>query len=254
MNVKFHTPKTLKAGSGLSSAKQFLLSLIATTVSIVLTFGTAAVIDHHKNEAAKKEMVMMLISDFDETIEVLQKGDSILSEASRMQQDLAIHPERFDSIRPNLSSVMLLTVEEFSKTAEKIFSTNIETFSTIGNVNFVNEVSSFFITRDRFKEVVQDDLRSVAEGNGIPKSLKAFLEIDIPQYAYLNWTFLQEMQKCRDRCMLMMNVSEKDMEKFTHQQTSKYVNPEHDTLNKQRLEEWRRADSLIIQAKQKLLN
>lgn len=254
MNVKLHTPKTLKAGSGLSSAKQFLLSLIATTVSIVLTFGTAAVIDHHKNAAAKKEMVMMLISDFDETIEVLKKGDSILSEASRMQQDLAIHPERFDSIRPNLSSVMLLTVEEFSKTAEKIFSTNIETFSTIGNVNFVNEVSSFYITRDRFKEVVQDDLRSDAEGNGIPKSLKAFLEIDIPQYSYLNWTFLQEMQKCRDRCMLMMNVSEKDMEEFTHQQTSKYVNPEHDTLNKQRLEEWRRADSLIIQAKQKLPN
>lgn len=254
MNVKLHTPKTLKAGSGMSSTKQFLLSLIATTVSIVLTFGTAAVIDNHKKEAAKKEMVMMLISDFDETIEVLKKGDSILSEASRMQQDLAIHPERFDSIRPNISSVMLLIVEEFSKTAEKIFSTNIETFSTIGNVNFVNEVSSFYITRDRFKEVVQDDLRSDAEGNGIPKSLKAFLEIDIPQYAYLNWTFLQEMKECRDRCMLMMNVSEKDMEKFTHQQTSKYVNPEHDTLNKQRLEEWRRADSLISQAKQKLPN
>ena len=59
MNVKLHTPKTLKAGSGMTSTKQFLLSLIATTVSIVLTFGTAAVVDHHKKQAAKKEMVIL---------------------------------------------------------------------------------------------------------------------------------------------------------------------------------------------------
>ena len=63
MNVKLHTPKTLKAGSGMSSAKQFMLSIIATTVSIVLTFGTAAIIDNHKKKAARKEMVMMVIRE-----------------------------------------------------------------------------------------------------------------------------------------------------------------------------------------------
>ena len=41
MNIKLHTPKTLKNGSGMGSMKQFMLSLLATTVSIVLTFGTA---------------------------------------------------------------------------------------------------------------------------------------------------------------------------------------------------------------------
>lgn len=56
MNVKLHTPKTLKAGSGLSSAKQFLLSIVATSISIALTFGTAAFLDHKKKESAKKEM------------------------------------------------------------------------------------------------------------------------------------------------------------------------------------------------------
>lgn len=63
INVKLHTPKTLKAGSGMSSAKQFMLSIIATTVSIVLTFGTAAIIDNHKKKAARKEMVMMVIRE-----------------------------------------------------------------------------------------------------------------------------------------------------------------------------------------------
>ena len=53
MNIKLHTPKSLKTGSGMSSIKQFLLSLFATSVSIALTFGTAAIIDHYaKHEGA----------------------------------------------------------------------------------------------------------------------------------------------------------------------------------------------------------
>ena len=53
MNIKLHTPKSLKAGSGMATLKQFLLSLIATTVSIVLTFGTAAIIDNNKKQKEK---------------------------------------------------------------------------------------------------------------------------------------------------------------------------------------------------------
>ena len=68
MNIKLHTPKSLKAGSGMSSLKQFLLSLFATTVSIALTFGTAAIIDYNKKQKEKREIVMManqLQSDID---------------------------------------------------------------------------------------------------------------------------------------------------------------------------------------------
>ena len=73
MNIKLHTPTTLKSGSGMKSFKQFLLSILATTVSIILTFGTAAIIDYHKKKAAKKEMTMMIISDFDKNIEITQE-------------------------------------------------------------------------------------------------------------------------------------------------------------------------------------
>jgi len=58
MNVKLHTPKSLKTGSGMSSWRQFLLSLFATTVSIALTFGTAAIIDYNKKQSEKREIVM----------------------------------------------------------------------------------------------------------------------------------------------------------------------------------------------------
>ena len=55
MNIKLHTPKSLKMGSGMSSVKQFLLSLFATSVSIALTFGTAGYLDYKKKQSEKRE-------------------------------------------------------------------------------------------------------------------------------------------------------------------------------------------------------
>lgn len=46
--------------------KQFVMTLVATTVSIVLTFGTTAIIDRHKKRADKRELVMMIMYDMQE--------------------------------------------------------------------------------------------------------------------------------------------------------------------------------------------
>ena len=253
MNVKLHTPKTLKAGSGLTSVKQFLLSIVATSISIALTFGTAAVIDHHKKQQAKKEMVMMVINDFDKTIEILQKADTAFREASRAEQEVAIYPEKFDQLRNTFFPAVQLCQESFPETIEKIFSTSIETFNTIGDVNFVNEVSSFYLNRQRYKSTVLDRFREDIEEKGI-MSLKTLLEVNFPEYAYLNWAFLQEMKDTRDKCMLMMNVSEKDMIEFSEQQTHYKVNPARDSLNLEMLEEFQKAESLLFEAQEKLKN
>ena len=80
-----------------SDTKQFLLTLLATTISIILTFGTSAVIDKRHKEAAKKEMVMMILYDFDKTIDQVQHADSIFWQALKAQQDAILHPEHFYS-------------------------------------------------------------------------------------------------------------------------------------------------------------
>ena len=73
MNIKLHTPKSLKAGSGMSSVKQFLLSIFATSVSIALTFGTAAIIDYHAKQKAKREIVMMVMYDMYTSLSSIEK-------------------------------------------------------------------------------------------------------------------------------------------------------------------------------------
>ena len=253
MNVKLHTPSTLKAGSGMSSAKQFFLSLIATTVSIVLTFGTAAIIDHHKKEAAKREMVMMVISDFDKTIEILQKADSALCECRRVQLDLATHPEHFDSLRFVIPQEMTFIGDEFSETIEKIFTTSIETFNTIGDVNFVNEASSFYLARSKYKEIVLDKLKAELIETPVSQSLKSLMNISIPEYVFINKTFLLDMEESRDKCMVMMKISKDDMRKFNMQQRGELINPERGAIINQALKECDSCNAVINQAREKHL-
>ena len=69
MNIKLHTPKSLQMGSGMSSLKQFLLSVVATSISIALTFGTAAIIDNKKKQGEKREIVMMVMYDMYTSLE-----------------------------------------------------------------------------------------------------------------------------------------------------------------------------------------
>ena len=251
MNVKLHTPSTLKSGSGIATAKQFLLSLIATTISIVLTFGTAAIIDYNKKQSAKKEMVMMVICDFDKTIEFMQKADTALREASSAEQELALHPEKFDELRSKFLPAITLINENYSETTEKIFSTSIETFSTIGNVNFVNEVSSFYSWRSKYKNEILDRLRDDVETKAIFTSLKSLLNADFPEYVFIGWSLLHDMKAIRDNCMVMMGVTEKDLIEFSKQQSSHTVTPARDTLAVEMQDEFKKAELLIMEARER---
>lgn len=81
MNAKVHIPKNLKIGS---TMKLFLLSLVATTISIVLTFGTAAWLDGRKKEEDQREMVMMILYDLAGSIEQAEQCDSLLREGFKL--------------------------------------------------------------------------------------------------------------------------------------------------------------------------
>ena len=214
MNVKLHTPSTLKAGSGMKSFKQFLLSLLATTVSIVLTFGTAAIIDYHKKKEAKKEMTLTILSDFDKTIEMVEKADSSLLECRRLQYEIATHPEFFKELSVSIAANMSWVLMEFPETTENIFSSSIETFNIINDVNFVNEVSSFYIARHQYKKMLMEDLKDEWLDSDVTQSIDSLLSFDFPQYVYTNRAFLLDFRANRDRCMQMMNVSESELAAF----------------------------------------
>lgn len=251
MNVKLHTPKTLKAGSGIATLKQFLLSLVATTISIVLTFGTAAIIDYNKKEADKREMVMAVLYDFNQTIALLEKADTSLQACSRYQQEIALRPESFDSLRSYFFGCAHVAQTKFSETTEKIFSSNIETFNTIGNVNFINEVSEFYIQRQVYKELVVEKLANELKEMPFYRSEKDLFEFDFPDYVLDNKLFLIMMKEIRDKCMKMMDVSEQEMEAFSQQRVTATSNSQEDSLVHTLYDELQAAEAVIEPARKR---
>ena len=235
-----------------SGIKQFLLTLLATTFSIILTFGTSAIIDRRHKEAAKKEMVMMIIYDFDKTIERAQEAESAIHQAKEVELEVARHPEYYDSLRFYIMPAVTVAAEEFSETTENIFSSNIETFNTLGNVNFVHEVSSFYSQRRSYQQVL-DELKKKVLESGYAQNIESFLDIGFPTYYYTSYSFLKSFQATRNRCMQMMKVSEEELKEFSNQ---RLVNEDHSedpgSTNEQMLMELFEEEEILKQAIEKL--
>ena len=233
-----------------ATMKQFLLSLVATTISIILTFGTSAIIEQRQKEKAKREMVLMIIYDFDKTIEQVQKIDVALQKANQAQLEIAIHPEYFDSLHYQIMSAIPIISAEFSKTTENIFSSNIETFNTLGNVNFVHEVSSFYHIRRSCQEIVVDQFKKELSETTALQSLEDLFQVSFPMYCFTSRQCLKGLQRTRNRCMQMMKISEEELKEFSNQRLTSENKSENDDYN-QMLEKLFEEEAIIDQAKEK---
>lgn len=196
-----------------SSWKRFLMTLAATTVSIVLTFGTTAIIDRNKQNAEKREMVMMIMYDMRETLKSVQYCDEQLNDFFDNQVDLVAHPAQFGNSYGRLA--INIPDLHYTTTTENIFRTNIETIRTIGNLLFVETVSSFYDERARYqKEVAEAFQQQAGEAIQSYESLSEFESSLFPSYSQV---LLQRMQGDYEQCKLMMKVSDKELEVFSIQ-------------------------------------
>lgn len=218
MNIKLHTPKSLKMGSGLANFKQFIMSIVATSISIILTFGTAYFVDKNKKENEKLEIAKMIIFDMDQTIKKIEKNDSSFNEVCRLQLQVAQQPECFDSLRRRLPCVAGIGTTKFSETTEKVFSTSIETFNTIGNANFVDAVTKFYINRQSYKDEIIDAIQKDMEEKPIMLSVKNLLDLDLADYRLYHRAYFSVMKKHRNLCMQLLDISEDDMVAFAEKQ------------------------------------
>lgn len=212
MNVKLHTPKSLRSGSGISSIKQFLLSLVATSVSIVLTFGTAAYLDHKKKQADKREMVMMIMYDMYTSLRSAQQSDSSIIRSIDFQIKLAKDTSIFADNR--FTMIHLMPQFDYTETVERIFSTNIETISTLGNVLFAENVSAFYMQRKEYKDMCDSVQAKIIENKSLA-TLKAQIEFDYYLEALLSAELVSSMNNIFAQCKEMMNVKDAELEAYS---------------------------------------
>lgn len=193
---------------------KFLMTLAATTVSIILTFGTTAIIDRKKQNAEKREMVLMVMYDMRESMKVLEQCDSDIKAFFDAQVEVLAHPKTYGTKYAELA--VHIPVMEYTTTTETIFRSNAETIQTIGNILFVETVSSFYDLRKRYKTDVADSF-----SNRALKAVEDYASLrdfDTDIFPFYSEAILRSMKGDLEQCKLMMKVTDKDLDVFSIQQ------------------------------------
>jgi len=104
---------------------------------------------------------------------------------------------------------------DYTETTERIFSSNIETINTVGNVLFTENVAEFYQKRQLYKTLVSDSIFNEIYRMDSPfLTLKSSLDFEYNGYAYLSIDFLQDLQKLFTQCRQMMKVTDEEIEAY----------------------------------------
>lgn len=235
MNIKLHTPKSLKAGSGISTVKQFVLSLVATTISIILTFGTAAWVDNMKKEKERHEMVMMILYDISGSIKDIEKADSVYREGFEKQIQVAAQPELLTE-NPFMFT-MCFPQLHYTETVENIFSSNIETINTLGNVLFAENVSTIYQERRDLKVNTVEKFREDFAANGVPSKYDDVVSLNFLSCISACTMSLHVMKEKFEQCKQMMGVSDEELEVYRQKRINMEQTAKRDSINNAQVEE-----------------
>ena len=230
MSIEPQPLKSLEKDGRKSSLKQFLLSLLATTVSIALTFGTAAVIDRNKEQNEKHEIVMMVMYDMYNSMMSIEKADASIRQSMELQRQMAEAPTQFDKLRFQMAQLM--PKADYTETTERIFSTSIETINTLGNVLFAESVAEFYQMRQLYKTTICDPVYDEIIRLAPFTTIKGTLDFDYSQYALMSCSLLKDMHRQYTQCKQMMQVSDEELEAYRkeREQIEKGISEEDESL------------------------
>ncbi|MBR1835435.1 MAG: hypothetical protein IJ785_08035 [Bacteroidales bacterium] len=178
--VKVHAPKG-------DFWKQIGMIIIGTTISLILTIWATKLIENIQRAKDRRLSAMMVMSNIerfsrllDENVEYMASADSIATWLlSKPVEELELMPE--DELNNLINKSHDLLFITYDKSAENIFSNNIETWKNMGNVQFIDQVGEVFSGMNMVEErwnkwvtEVESNLRDIKdhpenyEGTSVP--------------------------------------------------------------------------------------
>ena len=219
MNVKVRIPKFVnKSPTKKYWVKELLMTILATSISIVLTFGTAHLIEHHQKMQSQHRMAMMVVHDIDETIHQMEKADSLIRAFSDLQ--ITILEGKYNGSK-NIAEIELTGNDpddvKFAETTKRIFTSNVDTWSTIGKVDFIDNVSGCYLIRDEYQTEVIDALhKKIYPGDKLDYlPLDELLHIDVGYYVAYSTEIIHRLKNANELNKRIMGISDSELEKFT---------------------------------------
>ena len=149
--IRVRMPRSARKWAYGSTWRELLLTIVGTTISIVLTFGTAGLLERCQRVEDRKMSAMMVMSNIekfsrtaDDMSQRIARCDSIGAWMRSLPMDSLdmIEPEEVQNLL--LEVITLVEPLTHDKTAENIFSNSIETWKNMGNFQFIDNVGKCF--------------------------------------------------------------------------------------------------------------
>ncbi|MBR4801233.1 MAG: hypothetical protein IK041_00305 [Bacteroidales bacterium] len=144
------------------TAKQLFISILATVISIILTFGVAHLVEKNRQKEKRRQMSMMVIHDIDETvnnIKELLKNEESGWEATRYCMDhkdnlKAVSRDTLVNFLNYIISVTFNANLRFDKSNESIFNSSQDSWNTLSDMSFIRNVQKCY----HLRSILEDQL------------------------------------------------------------------------------------------------
>ena len=147
--------------------KQIGMLVLGTTVSLVLTFGTAQLIEKGQRTKDRRLTALMVMSNIEAFAQQLDSLYAQMDEAdtastwllSRPVEKLELLPE--NQLEAIISTAYVQNLITYDKSTENIFSNNIDTWKNLGNFQFIDNVGKCFSSMRYCEEMWNDNLDDI---------------------------------------------------------------------------------------------
>ena len=197
MNMKFKMPQLGHKLKESSMLKELLLTILATTISIVLTFGTARWMEHLQKVKNRRQITLMVISDIYDFARVMERADTALLkpwkesllEMKAMSRDSIIMLDDEEVLQNYWNALGQGAMLPRDHTAQNLFSSDISIWRDVDNYNFVKYVGKCYYLIDATNNNFDTEIRRKTDNyqlflkdiDQIPDSLQLATFFEMPE-------------------------------------------------------------------------
>ena len=224
--------------------KSTLSNTLGTIIGIVLTFGTTLGLQRCEREKTERTMALMVIHNLEYYCETLEADIALLQMQDSLNSTVWDHwPDRYDQIPDDTLQLFIngLISRSFvanDNAVESIFSSNIDTWKSIGSSEFIELAGKCFsathlITQIReeidewkqqnYKTLMQTTVYTDNPTNSLAETtarvfcspeLCSFIKIQHTTYVPTLQMGLSIIRECNEKNKQLMHVSDSDLEQF----------------------------------------
>ena len=150
---------SFKPNKMLSSwGKGFLTSVLGTTISIILTFGTSALLESKEKADIQRQTAMMVIHDIDVCVKQMEEMAEDEEKRNNAVQYILAHLDQIASLPKDTLALAFGMITNYSDSytifdnaKENIFKSSQDIWSNLDNMAFIDNMERFYRERREFE-------------------------------------------------------------------------------------------------------